>query len=391
MVLVLIIQGIFFFLKNPDVKKLVFELLKNNLNHHTRRSWVYLKDQLIPFPFQVNFGLLSGSISKECLGDFIFARGMRHSETKIENFRNWLITVFGGGLNKYFFGPYNQKMWQIPLSEITLDWVEKFIPQPCLDDVVDGALGKIEKKFGYNAEFWYPKKGGIFSLPLALKNRIKNLHLNEKAVEISLKKRTIKFKSKNEIAYRDIVSTMPLPELIKIIKDIPTEIKTKSSELSYCSVFNVNFGLNVPVSPRIHWIYFPEEKYPFYRFGVLSNFSAKVTPYGKSSIYAEISYLPGEKINKKQIIEDTIKRLIELKVISDKNDINTIKTLDIKYAYVIYNAARKNYLNNIVGYLESQGIYSRGRYGSWEYSSMNDALISGMDIARKINGNGNLL
>ncbi|MDD5772637.1 MAG: FAD-dependent oxidoreductase [bacterium] len=376
--------GHLLFLKDPGIKKLVFDLLGNNIKCHSRKSWVYLKDQLIPFPFQANFGLLPASIAKECLGDFIFARGYNKNKDA-NNFSSWLNSRFGKGLTKYFLRPYNEKMWRVPLSRITLDWVEKFIPQPELDDVVEGVLGKKKDKYGYNAEFWYPEKGGIFSLPRALKNRVKNLHLNEEAVEISLKKKTVRFRSKKEISYSNIVSTMPLPELIKIIKDIPAEIKTKSKGLSCCSVFNINLGLNIQLDPNIHWIYFPEKKYPFYRYGVISNFSGNAAPAGKSSIYIEISYSSGKKINKKHVLEDTIKRLIELKVISDKNDINTIKTLDIKYAYVIYNSARKNYLRDILEYLEKQGIYSRGRYGSFDYSSMNDALIAGTDIAEKLN------
>ena len=37
--------------------------------------------------------------------------------------------------------PFNEKLWQVPLDELTSDWVSWLVPKPDVKDVVSGALG----------------------------------------------------------------------------------------------------------------------------------------------------------------------------------------------------------------------------------------------------------
>ncbi len=39
--------------------------------------------------------------------------------------------------------------------------------------------------------------------------------------------------------------------------------------------------------------------------------------------------------------------------------------------------------SEIVGWLEAREVLVAGRYGRWEYSSMEDALLAGRECARK--------
>jgi hypothetical protein len=38
----------------------------------------------------------------------------------------------------------------------------------------------------------------------------------------------------------------------------------------------------------------------------------------------------------------------------------------------------------VLEYLTAHGVRAAGRYGLWEYSSMEDALLSGRDAARAV-------
>src|SRR5438128_10679908 len=73
----------------------------------------------------------------------------------------------GAGIAKHFVVPFNEKLWQVWLDELTSDWVSWLVPKPDLKDVINGALGIKDKAFGYNPTFLYPAQGGISVLPRA--------------------------------------------------------------------------------------------------------------------------------------------------------------------------------------------------------------------------------
>jgi hypothetical protein len=50
-------------------------------------------------------------------------------------------------------------------------------------------------------------------------------------------------------------------------------------------------------------------------------------------------------------------------------------------AYVIYDAEREGALAAIEPFLREHGLVSTGRYGAWNYSSMEDALLFGRSAA----------
>jgi hypothetical protein len=58
----------------------------------------------------------------------------------------------------------------------------------------------------------------------------------------------------------------------------------------------------------------------------------------------------------------------------------------LKYAYVIYNKARSKTVAHLQNYLNLHDVFSFGRYGSWVYSSMEDAVIQGKNTAERILG-----
>ena len=53
-------------------------------------------------------------------------------------------------------------------------------------------------------------------------------------------------------------------------------------------------------------------------------------------------------------------------------------------AYVIYDRHRAAGLPRVIDALRGVGIHSAGRFGAWEYSSMEDALRHGMQLAGRL-------
>jgi hypothetical protein len=59
--------------------------------------------------------------------------------------------------------------------------------------------------------------------------------------------------------------------------------------------------------------------------------------------------------------------------------------VEIPHAYVLYDDAYGPAKTEILRFLEHARILTAGRYGQWEYSSMEDAILGGRASARVLN------
>ena len=103
--------------------------------------------------------------------------------------------------------------------------------------------------------------------------------------------------SKEQIGFKNLISTIPLPLLVKLIKNAPLKVKKAASELKYVSVCALNLGFIGKESRKDHWIYFANKSISFYRVGFYSNVNKSSAPSGCSSLYAEVSYDTLRKID----------------------------------------------------------------------------------------------
>ncbi|MEI6631405.1 MAG: FAD-dependent oxidoreductase [bacterium] len=364
---------------------LVRGLLKGNLASHCRRSWIYSHSRYTRYPFQANLYGLPSQIVKECLLSFLKASQAQVSEIKKrENFLAWTKYTFGEGIARHFMIPYNRKFWTIPPEDLTCEWLDGFVPVPSLNDLVNGTIKEGKKQFGYNAHFWYPKKGGIASLVKALARPLDNIRTNCEVTEIDLGKREVRLASGERERFDYLVSTIPLPRMSKIISGLPQDIKRPFGLLKWNSVFNLNLGVKNKTSPLRHWAYFPEKGLIFFRVGFAHNFSSHNAPSGQGSLYAEVSYPSGKTIDKNKLIYRIKEDLKRIGIINHEKHICCQDVNDIKYGYPIYDKNYRQSRAKITEYLLMNSILSCGRYGSWRYMSMEEAILDGRAAAEKI-------
>jgi protoporphyrinogen oxidase len=368
--------------KDEYVFKLVSKLLNGNLAPHKRNSFVYSKRTYTRYPFQANFYGLPKSVIKDCLIGLMEARINSYRKADLNgNFENWIKKTFGDGIAEHFMLPYNRKFWTREPREITCEWLGRFVPVPNLEDIVTGAISDNLKPYGYNSRFWYPLRGGISELAKGFLEGIQNTSFNKKAVTIDQYRREIIFEDGTIKRFKRLVNTIPLPELPRLLVNLPDTLKEAFSKLSWTSIFVVNLGIKRDEMLEKHWIYYPEEDTVFFRIGFPSNFSLDVAPPKKTSIYAEISYSPQKYIDKDKAVNSTIESLEKFGIISGAGDIEVCVPLDIKYGYVIYDPNRTCVVKVVKDYLKRFNIYSIGRYGSWRYMSMEDVILEGKETA----------
>jgi protoporphyrinogen oxidase len=370
-------------LKNPYTKELIARILPDAFNAHERLAAIHSKAVTTPYPFQANTYGLPPDVVKECVIGFVESMHANGNGGP-GNFHDWVVRTFGTGIAKHFMLPYNEKFWKQDLHTITSDWVSWSIPKPTLEEVVNGALGLTNRGMGYNPKFIYPKNGGIDCLPQALAKPVGRLHLNEAIEGINGKKKYVRLVSGREETYDYLISTLPLPVVFSLLQDAPESLVAKAKRLHALSVLNLNIGIDRPHISDQHWIYFPEEQYVFSRVGFPMNFSASVAPEGTSSTYIEITHQPHEKLNVDELFDRSIRDLRKCGILHDGDRILTRHVLDIRFAYVVFDQHRQAHVQGLIDYLESRDIFTAGRYGRWDYYSMEDSILSGKAAAEKI-------
>ena len=194
------------------------------------------------------------------------------------------------------------------------------------------------------------------------------------------------FNNNEVVSYETILSSIPLPELIKIIPDAPKIVLNAVNKLKANSFFVVNIGVNRPNITDKNWIYFLEREFSFVRVSFPFNQSDNVAPSGTSSISAEIAYgynnsLP---VSKELMLDHVINELINANIIDASDEIIYSSTVDIKYAYVIFDNERKSAIKIIHDYLKKFDIIPFGRYGMWAYLWSDEAMLSGKKVAERL-------
>jgi hypothetical protein len=71
-------------------------------------------------------------------------------------------------------------------------------------------------------------------------------------------------------------------------------------------------------------------------------------------------------------------------ILKQRGDLQVVNVIDIPYGYVVFDHNRQSVVDELLEALKTVGIYSAGRFGSWVYSSMEDAFMDGYNKAESI-------
>jgi len=375
-------------LRDPHVVSLVEALLPRTFARHERRALVYSSGVFTPYPFQANLHGLPLDVVKDCVSGFVEAEVRRAREGEPDlgsvGFREWAERTFGSGIARHFLLPYNAKLWRADLDDIECGWVSWSIPRPTLREILDGAFGATVRGLGYNPTFLYPRRGGISVLPEALARKGAEVWLNETVATVDAAERTVHLSGGRVVRYERLVSTIPLDTLLRITRGLSADLPRIGERLRAVRVLNLSLGVDRSGISGAHWIYFPEGEYSFYRVGFPSNLSDGLAPRGCSSLYVERSLLRDEPFDEQEVTERAVADLRRVGILWNGDRVVYRRVSVLDPAYVIYDRFRAESLPAAHRALNDAGIVSAGRFGSWEYSSMEGAIKAGMELARRL-------
>ncbi len=381
--------GHFLHFKNPGTRRWVLRLPGLILKERRRHAAVYSQGVTTEYPYQENnaglppetiVGNVRGYLEAVLLSRF-------HGKTPDPSldFPTFCRRAFGEGVTRQFMEPYNAKLWKTPLDRLTARWMGRFVPKARVREVVEGALRARTSDAGYNATFLYPAQGGIQALPRALARGLPPpiIRLRTALMGLDLGKRVALLSDGTRVRFDALVSSLPLPRLAALTRDLPASLRRLATGLKSVSILNVNLGFSRPSPTPYSWVYFPEKSVPFHRAGCLSACVPEAAPRGASSIYVEISYV-GKRPNAALWGRKTLRALKDLGWIKGEKDLAVRVDLDLPGAYVVYDQDRERIVPALLDYFSRRGVLSVGRWGRWEYGSMESALEQGQEAAERL-------
>jgi protoporphyrinogen oxidase len=384
------VTGHWLHLRDDRTRALVDDLFApGDLVEIERRTGVWTHGVMLAYPFQANLHGLPLPVVQRCLQGFFEAqvRAARPGAPEPATFDAFARARFGDGIADAFFVPYNEKLWGLHPDALTPDWVQRFVPLPDPAQVIGGALGIVQEGLGYNARFLYPRSGGIDALPEAMAARLSarpegRVQLGAEVESIDPARRRVRVRGQSEaIEYGELVSTLPLPSLVRRVVGAPAEVIEAASKLRCVPWRWLDIATRTAPPMPEHWVYVPERHVPFFRVGVFSNAWPPMAPPGCGSLYVELA----DRENPPDLPK-IYAALAEMGAIADPADVVFAEQRDLPCAYVLFDANHRDATSTVTQWLGRVGIHSCGRYGAWTYNSMEDSILAGIEAAEWAEG-----
>lgn len=363
-------------LRDKNVANSIRALVPDGFYSFAKRNLIWQQGHVIDYPYQFHARQLPSHVRAKCLEHF--PRSSPSLLTKA-SFRHWLLEEFGKGFYEHFFEPYNTKLYGICPSRLEATPMTWTIPAGDREAVIHGS-NKHKVDTLQQSIVCYPRgKAGISALALGMEQLGTGRVLTSCAVElIDTRRRIVRCNDGSSIHYGSLVSTLPLPELISRIKDIPHETASAASELRVQSITVIQVGTtHRSRSLDAHWTYFPDPEIPFYRLTRLENISPDLAPPEASALLLEI---PGKHIPDRETITGQLLRVGAIK----SRQLEHYHAISVPYAYVLFLSGYQRAVKKIQNYLVNNEIQSIGRFGEWRYCDIEQTISSGFEAARKL-------
>jgi protoporphyrinogen oxidase len=354
-----------------------FETVQINLNNYWRGYWPR-------HPVQLHLHGLPEDVIVKVIADFVAER--QAPERAVKSYADWLYASFGRTFAELFPMTYTRKYHLTTADNMSTDWLGPRVYRPTLEEVLRGALSPSAPHVHYITDFRYPTEGGFVSyltkfIPLA------NIKLDHRMAALDPRERQIRFSNGARTRYDGLVSSVPLPDLVRMIDGAPRDVLEAAGRLACSTCVLVNIGVGREDLSSAHMTYFYDEDICFTRLGFPHMLSSRNAPPGTGSIQAEVYFsskykpMTGEPAD---WIDPVVTDLRRCGLVREDDRILSADAMLVPYANIIFDLERAAALELVHGYLDDVGIAYCGRYGEWGYLWTDESFKTGESAAQKI-------
>jgi protoporphyrinogen oxidase len=343
------------------------------LIERARRSFVMLEGHRVPYPIQFNLSAAPQRLREQVLAELAAPPSTMSAPGNLEEH---LRDTWGETLLEAFFEPYNSKLWGIPLSELPVDALGRYVPRPDVDLVRQGAESGVAH-YGYNSTFLYPRSGRIGSLPSALAKPLAGSIQYECRLQgVDLRSRICRT-TWGDIRFERLISTLPAPLTFTAAGlDVPSE------DFACTRLSVTGIGLSDTPDPGMDWIYVPDPRLPFHRIVFNHTPPCADNEESRVSLLVEATVSnSGDTSPSTSQMAATALRYLKGNDLLHPGRIAALHQRELAPAYVADPRRGQRRIQAVLSGLPPQTLWLAGRFGQWDYQSMEESYLSGSKAA----------
>jgi len=369
------------FSKKPELLKIMLQPLGRHARKLRRANKVFHDGRFVKYPFENELSALSEPDRQYCLNSFL---NNPYGSYLPQNMLQFFLSTFGEGITNLYLRPYNEKIWKYDPAFMDTQMVER-IPRPPAEDIIKSARGAETEGYVHQLHFYYPKTGGIEALFRGFADRLQQkvtirLGAEVEKIEKSGRRWNVFATDGARRQYDHLVSTIPLPRLVEALgSSVPQQVADAAAALKFNSIAVCVVRVTRDSLDDNFAVMIADKQTVFHRLTKLDFlFPAETGNGGSSSLLAEVTYRPGDLIDRlsdAELMDRVVGDLRRLEFIPGNGGVEARQLRRAEYAYVIYELNHRRHLKILRDYCEGRlGLSLHGRFGEFAYLNM-DAVI----------------
>ncbi|MDP3274150.1 MAG: FAD-dependent oxidoreductase [Deltaproteobacteria bacterium] len=390
--------------KRASLVTRIRELMGDALEERTRESVIALDGQRFAYPLVASelVQKLSPVVLARALADYGAERVRdRWDPSRGErDFRAWVTQRFGRTLYDLFFGPYTEKLWGLPATELSSDWAAQRISLLNLADVGLRLLGA--RKGGartYARRYLYPTGGiGVLFERLVARLRAQGVQFVTHAEvcgftrDLSGRVTAVQLSDgahgRREVRTGAVVSTAALGQCAQWVRPDDLQIRRDYKSLRHRGLRFLNVMLDGP-GPVLGatWMYVSDPSLIMTRVQEPAARSPSMTPRGCASLMLEIPADPGDahwNASDPALAQRALGDLVRLGI-DVRGRVRGVFSSRTAQAYPVYRVGYHTARDALLQVCsEPANLWTLGRQGLFRYVFMDTAMEMGFAAVRAI-------
>ncbi len=389
----------------PAIIGWVRELMGADLLRVPRISHIYLQGKFVDYPlrFPNALSIFSPWQAAHILGSYGLA-AVRHrldGRRQDISFEDWVVRRFGRAMYNVFFGPYTEKVWGIPCTQLSADWAAQRISLPSLSQAIRRAIAPgAQPPATIISHFWYPRLGfGMIAQRMAQTiTRLGGRVLTGVAVT-ALQPRadgswevTIQEADGRHILPADrVISSIPLNLLLRALPAASGAHEVEQRfRLRYRDMIVLFLALHTDRVSADSWTYFPQPELLCGRTHEPRNWSPEMAPEGFTSLAAEVFTSRGEpawETDDEALVARAVRELEHIGFLP-AGTLHEAWVLRVPYAYPVYDIGYADKVRVVKDFLTATfpTLHLVGRTGSFRYMNSDGVIEDALALTDYLTG-----